>query len=161
MLHRILTPACNYPILHHVLTKAPQHKMIFTQKFPWGYKLKDHENRSLHQAVLATGPKAMNNSEFLFATLGDDQIRTKDPITTLYPFAAMAVGEDADLERSFYLLHRHPSVLDAWSRVAVPVVAAEESRSNRRSGSDRSSNRRKRKTTDISNDEIEDSTEED
>ncbi|GFH61594.1 hypothetical protein CTEN210_18070 [Chaetoceros tenuissimus] len=159
MLHRIFTPACNYPILHHVLTKAPQYKMIFTQKFPWAYKLKDHENRSLHQAVLAAGPKAMNNSEFLFATLSDNQIRTKDPITTLYPFAAMAAGEDADLERSYYLLRRHPSVLDAWSRVAVPVVVGEESRStNRSSDSDNISNRQKRKrnTTDIiSNDEIE------
>lgn len=155
MLHRILTPACNYPILHHVLTKAPQHKMIFTQKFPWAYKLKDHENRSLHQAVLAAGPKAMNNSEFLFATLGDDQIRTKDPITTLYPFAAMAAGEHADLERSYYLLRRHPSVLDDWWRVSV----VQESSGNRSSNSDSSSNRRKRKrnTVDISNDEIEES----
>lgn len=158
MLHRILTPACNYPILHHVLTKTPQHKMMFTQKFPWAYNLKDHENRSLHQAVLAAGPKAMNNSEFLFATLSDNQIRTKDPITTLYPFAAMAVGEDADLENSFYLLRRHPSVLDAWSRVVVPVVVEKESsRSNRSSNSSSNRRKRKRNTTDISNDEIEDS----
>ena len=104
MLHRILTPACNYPILHHVLTRAPHHKMIFMQKFPWAYKLKDHNNRSLHQIVLASGPKTMNECEFLFASLSDNQIRTKDPITTLYPFAAMAAGEHFDLERSYYLL---------------------------------------------------------
>ena len=40
----------------------------------------------------------------LLATLTDDQIREKDPVTSLYPFAAVASGEDGDLEKSFYLL---------------------------------------------------------
>ena len=58
----------------------------------------------------------MKATKILFATLSDDQIRAKDPITTLYPFAAMAVGEHADLEKTFYLLRRHPSVLDRHTR---------------------------------------------
>lgn len=45
----------------------------------------------------------------LLATLTDDQIREKDPVTSLYPFAAVASGEDGDLEKSFC---RQPGVLE-------------------------------------------------
>ncbi|GFH49934.1 hypothetical protein CTEN210_06410 [Chaetoceros tenuissimus] len=116
ILQDILSPKCNYPILHHAFVKAPQHKDLFMEKFPWAYQLKDHNGRTLQQAVLAAGPDKMNANKILFATLTDDQIRAKDPITTLYPFAAMAVGEHADLEKTFYLLRRHPSVLDRHTR---------------------------------------------
>ena len=61
----------------------------------------------------------MNEHQLLFAMLTDNQIREKDPITTLYPFAAMAVGEHADVEGCFYLLRRHPSVMDERSRTSV------------------------------------------
>ena len=115
-LYNILSSMKNYPILHHIFTKAPKYKELFAKKFPWAGSLKDHNGRSLHQAILAAGPKVMNENEVLFAMLTDDQIQEKDPITTLFPFAAMSVGEHADLERCFYLLRRHPSVLDRRSR---------------------------------------------
>ena len=57
-----------------------------------------------------------NEFELLFATLTDNQIQEKDPVTTLFPFAAMTVGEHADIEKYFYLLRRHPSVMDKRSR---------------------------------------------
>ncbi|GFH44077.1 hypothetical protein CTEN210_00551 [Chaetoceros tenuissimus] len=116
LLHDILSLDCEYPILHHVFVKSPEHIPTFLNKFPWATQLRDHHGRSLQQAVLAAGPDIMNANNFLFPMLTDDQIREKDPITTLYPFAAMAVGEDADLEKSFYLLRRHPSVLERRSR---------------------------------------------
>ncbi|GFH57169.1 hypothetical protein CTEN210_13645 [Chaetoceros tenuissimus] len=115
-LHEILTPDCTYPILHHVFINAPQHKDLFMQIFPWAYGLKDHNGRTLHQAVLAAGPDIMNKNNMILASLSDDQIQSKDPITTLFPFAAMAVGEHADLENTFYLLRRQPSVMDRHSR---------------------------------------------
>ncbi|GFH44071.1 hypothetical protein CTEN210_00545 [Chaetoceros tenuissimus] len=116
LLHDILSPKCDYPILHHVFVQAPQHKDIFMKKFPWAFHLKDHNGRTVHQAVLAAGPNIMNKNDMILATLTDNQIQTKDPITTLYPFAAMAVGEHADLENTFYLLRRQPSVMDWHSR---------------------------------------------
>ncbi|GFH57156.1 hypothetical protein CTEN210_13632 [Chaetoceros tenuissimus] len=116
LLYEILTPDCTYPILHHVFVNAPQHKDLFMKKFPWAYSLKDHNGRTLHQAVLAAGPDIMNKNNMILASLSDDQIQTKDPITTLFPFAAMAVGEHADLENTFYLLRRQPSVMDRHSR---------------------------------------------
>lgn len=112
MFHELFVPEYKYPILHHIFLQAPQHKDIFIQKFPWAYQLRDHNGRTLHQAILAAGPEVMNSNGFLFAALSDDQIREKDPITTLYPFAAMSVGSHADLEKSFYLLRREPGVLD-------------------------------------------------
>ena len=48
---------------------------------------------------------------------------------TTRPFAAMAVGEHADLESTFYLLRRQPSIMD----------------SDLRSEYDSSSNRRRKK----------------
>ncbi|GFH61983.1 hypothetical protein CTEN210_18459 [Chaetoceros tenuissimus] len=119
LLHQILSTKRDYPILHHVLVKAPQHRELFMSKFPWAYHLKDHNGRALHQAVLAAGPDVMNANKQLFASLSDEQIQEKDPMTTLFPFAAMAVGEHADLDQCFYLLRRHPSVLEKRSRVSV------------------------------------------
>ncbi|GFH61919.1 hypothetical protein CTEN210_18395 [Chaetoceros tenuissimus] len=116
LLHQILSPKRDYPILHQIFVKAPQHINLFMKKFPWAYNLKDHNGRTLHQTVLAAGPDVMNANDILLATLTDNQIQTKDPITTLYPFAAMAVGEHADLENTFYLLRRLPSVMDRDSR---------------------------------------------
>ncbi|GFH44094.1 hypothetical protein CTEN210_00568 [Chaetoceros tenuissimus] len=117
LLYQILSPARDYPILHHIFINAPQHKDIFMKKFPWAYHLKDHNGRTLQQAVLAAGPDIMNKNDMILASLTDNQIQTKDPITTLYPFAAMAVGEHADLEQCYYLLRRQPSVMDKHSRV--------------------------------------------
>ena len=116
LLHDILSPNCDYPILHHVFIKAPQHINLFMRKFRWAYHLKDHNGRTLHQTILAAGPDIMNANDILLTTLTDNQIQTKDPNTTLYPFAAMAVGEHADLESTFYLLRRQPSVMDRHSR---------------------------------------------
>jgi hypothetical protein len=122
ILYELLTPKSDYPILHHIFTKAPRHKDLFMEYFPWATQLRDHHGRSLQQAVLAAGPDIMNASNFLFPMLMDDQIREKDPITTLYPFAAMAVGENADLEKSFYLLLRDPSVLERHSRSSSTIA---------------------------------------
>ncbi|GFH44073.1 hypothetical protein CTEN210_00547 [Chaetoceros tenuissimus] len=129
LLYDILSPKRDYPILHHVFLKAPQHINIFMRKLPWAFYLKDHNGRTVHQAVLAAGPDIMRKNDILLSSLTDNQIQTKDPITTLYPFAAMAVGEHADLENTFYLLRRQPSVMDRHSRSEI----------------DTSSNRRKRR----------------
>ncbi|GFH58465.1 hypothetical protein CTEN210_14941 [Chaetoceros tenuissimus] len=109
-LNEIISPAQQFPILHHALVHAPKAQSIFMQWFPWAYNLRDHNNRSLIQAILAAGPKVVDAT--VFASMSDEQICEKDPVTKLYPFAAVASGEDGDLEKSFYLLRRQPGVLD-------------------------------------------------
>ncbi|GFH46363.1 hypothetical protein CTEN210_02837 [Chaetoceros tenuissimus] len=112
MLHEILSPTKSIPILHHALVYIPQKDKLFTKWFPWAFHLRDHHGRSLHQAIMAAGGKCIEESTTIIASMSDDQVQEKDPITTLYPFAAVASGEDGDLERSFELLRRQPGVLD-------------------------------------------------
>lgn len=96
------------------------------RKFRWAYHLKDHNDRTLHQAVQAAGPNAPNKNDVILASLTDDQIRTKDPMTTLYPFSAMAIGKHANLDITFYLLRRrHRLWIDTQDLKAV-VVKGEE-----------------------------------
>ena len=134
MLNDFLARKCDYPILHHVFINAPHHKELFMEYFPWATQLKDHNGRSLQQAVLAAGPNIMNQHCHIFAMLTDEQIQERDPVTTLYPFAAMAVGEDADLKKSFYLLRRHPSVLDRRARAPADNQSILRRRKKRKRG---------------------------
>ncbi|GFH48896.1 hypothetical protein CTEN210_05372 [Chaetoceros tenuissimus] len=111
-LNEMISSAQEFPILHHALVHAPKTKDLFMGWFPWAYKLRDHNNRSLIQTILAAGPKVVKENVTVFASMSDEQIREMDPVTTLYPFAAVASGEDGDLEKSFYLLRRQPCVLE-------------------------------------------------
>lgn len=110
-INTILSSQTNFPILHHALIQAPGYKDAFMEWFPWAFHLKDHNDRSLIQTILATGANCVKEYRTVFASMSDDQIRTKDPVTTLYPFAAVSRGEEGDLQKSFYLLRRQPGVL--------------------------------------------------
>ncbi|GFH46433.1 hypothetical protein CTEN210_02907 [Chaetoceros tenuissimus] len=112
MLHEILSPTKSFPILHHALVHVPQKDKLFSKWFPWAFHLRDHHGRSLHQAIMAAGGKCIEENSIVIASMSDDQVQEKDPITTLYPFAAVASGEDGDMERSFELLRRQPGVLE-------------------------------------------------
>ena len=134
-LNSILSPKCNVPILHHALVAVPQHRDSFMKWFPWAYNLKDHNGRSLTQAILAAGSEYIDMNISVFASMSDDQIRTKDPVTTLYPFAAVAAEEDGDLQKTFYLLRRQPGVLDPWSTVVRRPRRSNKQKKRKRSPS--------------------------
>ncbi|GFH55034.1 hypothetical protein CTEN210_11510 [Chaetoceros tenuissimus] len=103
----------NFPILHHVYVKSPKYKDLFLRHFPWAYSLLDYSGRTLHQAVLALGSAEMKADTC--ETLTNIELQEKDPITSLYPFAAVA----EDMQLCFTLLRRNPSVLDEESRHVV------------------------------------------
>ena len=128
VLHDILSPSKQFPILHHALVHAPKLDKIFMKWFPWAYNLRDDHGRTLVQCLLAAGAGVVRENAHIFASMSDDQIRTKDPVTTLYPFAAVASGEEGDLEKAFYLLRRQPCVLEA----AVPTSRAGVSKKRKR-----------------------------
>ncbi|GFH46509.1 hypothetical protein CTEN210_02983 [Chaetoceros tenuissimus] len=134
-LHEIISPSKRFPILHHALVHAPKTQTLFMQWFPWAYNLRDHNNRSLIQAILAAGATVLHKNAHVFASMSDEQICEKDPITTLYPFAAIASGEDGDLEKSFYLLRRQPGVLDrSQPRIAEQVTKTDGKKKRKRGG---------------------------
>ncbi|GFH46511.1 hypothetical protein CTEN210_02985 [Chaetoceros tenuissimus] len=134
-LHEIISPSKRFPILHHALVHAPQKQVLFMKWFPWAYNLRDHNNRSLIQAILAAGAKVVNEHLTVFASMSDEQICEKDPVTTLYPFAAVASGEDSDLEKTFYLLRRQPGVLDrSETRIAEQVTTTGGKKKRRKGG---------------------------
>ena len=110
-IYDIISPNLDFPILHHAVVAAPKFASIFANWFPWAYHVRDHNGRSLIQAILAAGGKCVKENSVIFASMRDEQICEKDPVTTLYPFAAVASGENGDLQNSFYLLCRQPGVL--------------------------------------------------
>ncbi|GFH46464.1 hypothetical protein CTEN210_02938 [Chaetoceros tenuissimus] len=115
-INAIISPTQQFPILHHALIESPKLDTLFTAWFPWASNLRDHNNRTLIQAILAAGGKSVKENPLAFAFMRDDQVCEKDPITTLYPFAAVASGTNGDLEKTFYLLRRQPGVLDRSQR---------------------------------------------
>ncbi|GFH46361.1 hypothetical protein CTEN210_02835 [Chaetoceros tenuissimus] len=130
VIHDVISPDKSFPILHHALTEEPTKGTLFTQWFPWAYNLRNRLGQSLIQAILAAGPTSVNDNTFVFAAMTDDQIQEKDPITTLYPFAAVASGEEGDLEKSFYLLRRQPGVLDEY--VLQPALMTRKKKKRKR-----------------------------
>ena len=136
-LHEIFSPSKRFTILHHALIHAPKAQSLFMQWFPWATNLRDHNNRSLIQVILAAGGKSVKENPNAFAFMSDDQIYEKDPITTLYPFAAVASGEDGDLEKAFYLLRRQPGVLDrSETRIAKQGTKTGGKKKRKRDDSD-------------------------
>ena len=87
-IHEIIS-AKRFPILHHALIHAPKAQSLFMQWFPWATTLRDHSNRSLIQAILAAGGKSVKEYPSAFVFMRDEQLFRKDPVTSLYPFAAV------------------------------------------------------------------------
>ena len=81
----------------------------------WKYRVA----RSLHQTIVAAGGKCIEDNCEIISSLSYDQVQERDPITSLYPFAAVACGEDGDLERSFELLSRQPDVCLGWIEIVI------------------------------------------
>lgn len=109
---RDVISSITFPILHHVLFAAPKYTSMFAKWFPEAYFLRDSNERSLIQAILAAGGKCVKENSIIFASISYEQIQERDPVTMLYPFAAVASGKDGDLQKSFYLLRRQPGVLN-------------------------------------------------
>jgi hypothetical protein len=72
--------------------------------------LRDEQERSLHQASIASGTKTYKNNFMFFIGLSDEQIIEIDPGTGLYPFVVLASGQTSDLSAVNYLLRRNPSL---------------------------------------------------
>ncbi|GFH56803.1 hypothetical protein CTEN210_13279 [Chaetoceros tenuissimus] len=101
-----------FPLLHQVIMHQPEHFNLFASYFPWMCHLRDEYGRTVTQAMLSHGRGLLNKNPMIWTSLQTDQMEEKDPQTTLRPFAAVATGEDCDLNLSYQLLRKHPSVME-------------------------------------------------
>ncbi|GFH46475.1 hypothetical protein CTEN210_02949 [Chaetoceros tenuissimus] len=127
-IHDIISPNMDFPILHHAVVAAPKFTSIFANWFPWAYHVRDYNGRSLIQVILTAGGKCVNENSIICASMNDEQILEKDPVTTLYPFATIASGKDGDLQKSFYLLRRQPGVVNGM----IPTKRRNEKSRNKK-----------------------------
>ena len=63
---------------------------------------------------MAAGGKCIGDNCEIISSLSNDPVQERDPITMLYPFAAVACGEYGDLERSVFELLRYVDNQASW-----------------------------------------------
>jgi len=108
--------SADYPILHHVIKNAPEYMNDFARRYPSAILLRDENGRSFHHVALSSG-KNLQNDHMFFLNLRDVEIGEKDPVTDLYPFMNAASAKVPDVETTYYLLRRNPSVVDRSRRI--------------------------------------------
>ena len=70
------------------------------------------------------------NSDAMFVTgARDEEIAERDPVTTLFPCALSAYGESSDLYTIYYVIRRHPGVLDCINQVEGGISRRKRRRS--------------------------------
>ncbi|GFH56806.1 hypothetical protein CTEN210_13282 [Chaetoceros tenuissimus] len=99
-------------LLHNALLHEPQFLNLFLKYFADLYHLRDEEGRTLTQVMLSKKRDYLEENAMLWMNLSTDQLEEKDPHTTLRPFAAVASGDDANLDLSFRILRKHPSIME-------------------------------------------------
>lgn len=101
-----------YPIIHQIVQQAPHHKPLFLLWFQEALHIRDDKGRTVQQAALVSGAKSILENQELIMLMTSDQLMEVDPVLNFFPFAVVAVGESGDLNTSYYLLRKCPSVLE-------------------------------------------------
>lgn len=112
LLREVLTKEAGYAILHEVIVHQPGYYNLFLSWFPFLYHLRDDKGRTITQVMLSSKKSFLKANPTFWINLRADQLEEKDPITSLRPFAAVAVGNDNDFNLSYQILRQHPSVMD-------------------------------------------------
>lgn len=112
LLREVLTKEAGYAILHEVIVHQPEYYNLFLSWFPFLYHLRDDKGRTITQVMLSSKKSFLKANPTFWINLRADQLEEKDPITSLRPFAAVAVGNDNDFNLSYQILRQHPSVMD-------------------------------------------------
>ena len=101
---------CTIPILHHVARYAPEHLGGFTKRYPANAFLRDPQNRTFTNLIIASG-RTFKEDPMFYTRLTDEAISDKDMASGLYPFMLAASAKNPDLQTLNYLLTRSPSLL--------------------------------------------------
>ena len=134
ILREVLTKDKPYPILHQVIVHQPKYYNLFLQWVPSMFHLRDENGRTPTQVMLAMNREFLYDNPSLWIYQTTDQLEEKDPKTTLRPFASVAYGMLGDLNLSYQILRKHPSVIDVILEQRENVEDAKNS--NKRSAED-------------------------
>jgi len=113
-IRRCIPQSSENPILHHAMASVPNLMTDFIVHFPEATYLRNkyQNNRSLFQAILASGSKTFGTDPYFFMSATDLQIAEKDPFTGVFPFMLAAADSNSDLDGVFTLLRRNPDVIE-------------------------------------------------
>ena len=134
ILREIFTKEASYPILHQVIVNDPKYYNLFLRWFPCMYHLRDENGRTVTQVMYSTNRTFLHDNPTIWINQSTDQLEEKDPKTKLRPFASVAYGMLGDLDLSYQILRKHPSVIDVILEQRENVVDANNS--NKRSAED-------------------------
>ncbi|GFH56804.1 hypothetical protein CTEN210_13280 [Chaetoceros tenuissimus] len=112
ILREIFTKESAYPILHQVIVHQPKYYNLFLQWFPYMYHLRDENGRTQTQVMFSMNRTFLQENPSFWINQSTDQLEEKDPKTTLRPFASVAYGMLGNLNLSYQILRKHPSVID-------------------------------------------------
>lgn len=111
-----------FPILHQVIAHDPKYYNLFLQWFPHMYHLRDQNGRTPTQVMFSMNREFLNANNTCWINQTTDQLEEKDPKTTLRPFASVACGMLGDVNLSYQILRKHPSVIDVILEQREDVV---------------------------------------
>ncbi|GFH57192.1 hypothetical protein CTEN210_13668 [Chaetoceros tenuissimus] len=117
-----------YPILHEVIVHEPKYYNLFLQWFPDMFYLRDRNGRTPTQVMFSMNREFLNANPTFWINQTTDQLEEKDPKTTLRPFASVAYGILGDLNLSYQILRKHPSVIDVILEQREDAVDANNNR---------------------------------
>lgn len=112
ILREVIEEEAAYPILHLVIIHQPKYYNLFLQWFPNMYHLHDENGRTATQVMLSMNRDFLQENTTCWVNQSTDQLEEKDPRTLLRPFASVAHGMSGDLDLSYQILRKHPSVID-------------------------------------------------
>ncbi len=110
LIRECIPPSDNHPILHLVVQHAPEYLNTFAKHYPEAAYLRDFQDRTLANTILAAGRSFRDDSLF-FIFMSDRDVAMKDTSSGLYPFMLAASADVPDLQAINYLLKRNPGLL--------------------------------------------------
>lgn len=112
ILRDLVPKGSDFPLLHHFAVYAPEHLNMVLRQFGHVAHVKDHSGRTLNQILLAGGTDAIDTNYAILSNMPKKELTIQDPVTGLFPFATVAVGQENDLEFSHFLLRKNPKVME-------------------------------------------------
>ena len=119
IIRRCIPPSDSNLILHRAFRHEPNLVDDFARFYPDAAFLRDANGHTFSQVkyytLLRKGERTFEKQSLFFIEATDDQLSTVDPKTGLCPFMLAAAGNKSDLTAVYYLLKKHPKLVESGS----------------------------------------------